>query len=188
VREHLGRLCPDALLTLDAAASKARATPLQAALVPAPPLDASHCHAPNASALAAAHQLPGDPELSTQCSTASPGHPASPWLAREFTATLDEVNGRIVRSGSVDPFVALRGLLPALDQLREGADPDQLRQSQILLGVELDRVAQREACALGTGSRGGRPGRFPLVSLDELFEAASVPRLACEQEIGGRSL
>ena len=39
VREHMGSLCPDALLALDAAAMRAKATIFEEALVPSPPQD-----------------------------------------------------------------------------------------------------------------------------------------------------
>jgi hypothetical protein len=188
VREHLGRLCPDALLALDACAVKAKATFFGESLVPTPAQDGAHRHAPYSDALEAARQLPGDAELSGTGARASPPHPAAPWLVREFTATLAGVNERIVRAGVSEPLIALRGMLPSMDQLREGADPGQLSQSSVLLGVELDRAAQREANTAGARMGLGRSGRFPLASLDELVEAAMTPRLVCEQEIGGRSL
>jgi hypothetical protein len=188
VREHIGLLCPDALLALDAAAVRAKATFFGESLVPSPAQDGSHRHAPAADALEADRQLPCDAELSGVGPRPAPAHPAAPWLVREFTAMLANVNERIVRSGAADPLTALRGMIPALDHLSEGADPVQLNQSHLLLGVELDRAAQREAGTSLSRTSLGMAGRFPLTSLDELFEAAQAPRLACEPEIGGRSL
>jgi hypothetical protein len=188
VREHIGRLCPDALLALDGAAARAKATFFGEALVPSPTLDGAHRHAPTSDALEAARQLPGDAELSGIGAQASAAPPAAGWLVREFTAALAGVNERIVRAGAADPLTALRGLIPSLDQLSVGADPEQLSQSRLLLEVELDRAAQREAGVSHADMGAARAGRFQLASLDELFEAAASPRLAREHEIGGRSL
>lgn len=189
VREHVGRVCPESLAALDAAAARAKATLLDSAVFPAPPLDAAHCHAPLTESFEAGPQLPADPELVAGPQTA-PGRPPSGWLARQFERTLGEVNERIARSGTDEPLAPYRRMLATIDGLAEGADPEQLRQSELLLGVELDRRARQVAPDTGPGW-GRRPGGMEerrLVSLEELFEHASLPRLACEQEIGGRSL
>jgi len=189
VREHVGRICPESLAALDAEAARARATLLDAAVLPAPQLDAAHCHAPLKESFEAGMQMPADPELAAAVHAAA-GRPPSGWLAREFERTLGETNERIARRGSDEPLAPYRRMLATIDGLAEGADPEQLRQSELLLGVELDRRARQVAPGTGAGW-GLRPhGReaHRLVSLEELFERASLPRLVCEQEIGGRSL
>jgi hypothetical protein len=79
-------------------------------------------------------------------------------------------------------------MLATIDGLSEGADPEQLRQSAVLLGVELERMARGIADDAAWSRRHGRGDRVPLATLDELFETAEPTRMACEQEIGGRSL
>jgi hypothetical protein len=187
VREHLGRQCPDALLALDAAAARARAALFDESLVPAPPVDAAHWHAPRAEALEARQQLPCDPELATTPVAAAPDPRAMGWLAREFEATIAEVNERICRAGPHDPVLSLRSILPELDQSCAGAEPGQVRESRALIGVELDLIARREPAAMRLERAPGILPRFPLPSLGDIFERAIVPRMACEQEIGGRS-
>ncbi|HEY5228859.1 MAG TPA: hypothetical protein VIJ19_09965, partial [Opitutaceae bacterium] len=184
VREHLARHCPGSLSTLDAAARRAKAEPFAEVLVPAPRLDASHIHAPSAETLISAHQRPCDPELQT-LEFPSPAQGLSlAWLAREFTSTLADVNERIVRSGTDDRVIALRSVLPVIDQLGLGADGPQLSQAATLLRVELERAQQNELHP----DAPARSGRFPLASLDDLFEQACTPRLSLGHEIGGRSL
>ena len=155
VREHLSHHCPGALEMLDRAALRARATPLESAIFPTPPLDPAHCHAPCAESLGAAGQLPDDPELGA-CRPRIGAEAAAPaWLVREFGETLLEVNERNVRFGPDDPLVSLRGVLATIDHLTQGADPGQLRQSELLLGAD--------PRARGAGEPGrppqGRPSR-----------------------------
>jgi hypothetical protein len=188
VREHLTHYCPASLELLDHAARRAKATPFESALFPTPPLDPAHFHGPAIESLDASHQLPGDPELGAASARARPEPAASEWLAREFDATLREVNERIVSVGPEDPLVALRGMLGRIDHLVEGADPEQLRQSEVLLGIELDRRARETSIGSPRAGLSGRGHRVALASLDDLFEDAARPRLVCEQEIGGRSL
>jgi hypothetical protein len=187
VREHLGLYCPGSLAALDAAAARAKAVPCESSLFPTPALDPAHRHAPAAEMLEAADQHSSDPELGAPGAPAIQPAAASPWLAREFEETLAEVHERIVRVGPDDPLVGLRRLLGTIDHLTEGADAEQLRQSELLLGVELGLRERREA---GAGARdlAPRASRIPLATLEELFEAASHAPLVREREIGGRSL
>ena len=189
VREHVGRVCPESLATLDAAAARAKATLLGSAVFPAPALDAAHCHAPLTESFEAGMQHPLDPELVAGAQEA-PGRPSSGWLVREFVRTLGDLNARIARRGTDEPLAPYRRMLAAIDGLSEGASPEQLRQSELLLGVELDRRARQVAPDVDAewGRRPGGRQAHRLVSLEELFENASLPRLTCEQEIGGRSL
>jgi hypothetical protein len=187
VREHMCRVCPEDLALLDAAAARARAVPCESAIFSAPPLDPAHWHAPTVEAFEAGNQLPVDPELGSCCAPAPPERATSVWLVREFEETLREVNDRLVRIGLDDPLVSLRHVLARIDRLSDGVDPDQLRQSALFLGLELDR---RERTYANKAERGhfGREDRVPLASLDELFEHSAAEPLACEREIGGRSL
>jgi hypothetical protein len=188
VREHLAHHCPGSLEMLDRAAVRARATPLDSAVFPTPPLDRAHCHAPGADCLGAPVQLPDDPELGA-ARTGGPEEEAAPaWLVRDFSDTLLEVNERNVRFGPGDPLVALRELLPTIDQLSHGADPSQLRQSQLLIGAELGRGRRDGAAGLPRGGRPRAADRAPLTPLEEILGEAAAMRTACEQEIGGRSL
>jgi len=98
------------------------------------------------------------------------------------------VNERIVSVGPRDPLVSLRGILASIDQLSGGADREQLRQSDALLGVELERSGRGAPIGAPWEGPPGRGHRVPLASLEDLFEDAAIPRMACEQEIGGRSL
>ena len=184
VRSHLALYCPEALAGLDAAAVRARAVVSDSALFPAPPLDPAHAHAPLHASLEASLQSPTDPELGAACRPPQAEQAPSAWLAGQFEKALEEVHERLARSGPGDPLVGLRGMLAALDHLPRGADPDQLRQSELFLGVELDR---RERQLAGEGTQVSRD-RASLVSLDELFENACMERAVCEQEIGGRCL
>jgi hypothetical protein len=188
VREHLSHCCPGSLELLDAAARRARATPIESPIFPTPQADSAHWHAPRLGSLCAESQQPADPELGAPRAggAAEPSAPA--WLVREFGATLLEVNERNVRFGPDDPLVSLRGMLAGMDQLSHGADPGQLRQAELLLGAELERRAKVACVEAAPSRRQGFPDRAPLASLDELLEEAAVPRLVCEQEIGGRSL
>ena len=188
VREHLSRLCPGALARIDAAAALSGAGAAAAAVFPSPRLDHSHCHAPELEAVEARAQAPSDPELGTGPGPEIPAVAASPWLALEFQRTLDEVNERLVRAGPADPLVSLRALLPRLDNLTEGADPDQLRQSGLFLGAELERHARQRGVGALEDRPPARAGRGWLPSLEELIESAQPARVACEREIGGRSL
>jgi hypothetical protein len=183
VREHLGRLCPDALARIDAAASRAGAVAVAAAVFPAPPLDCSHCHAPDISALGSQCQSPADPELGAGATPAAAAGAPYSWLAHEFPRTLLEVDERLVRAGPSDPLVSLRSILAEIDLLAGAADRGQLMQSAAFLGVELERRERQHEAR----SRGGR-WRGELASLDEIFERAQAPQLACERGIGGRSL
>ena len=186
VRRHLSQSCPRDLAHLDEAAASARREPYEAPLFCAPQLDAAHCHAPAIEAFTAADQQPCDPELGAGC--AEPGPAASAWLSQEFSRTLREVNDRLVQVGPDDPLVALRGVLLTIDQLADGAGPDQLGESARFLGLELDRLSRQHEAADRRPPPGGRWDRVPLASLDELFEGAAVAPLACERELGGRSL
>ena len=188
VREHLGRTCPAELALLDAAAARAKAVPCEAAIFPAPPLDPAHGHAPTIEALEAGNQLPGDAELGAGRARGTPAGVASIWLVREFEETLREVNDRLVRFGLDDPLVSLRSILAKIDHVAEGADPEQLRQSALFLGAELDRRARQMADDVDMGMLAGRADRVPLASIDDLFEGPAFAHLACEREIGGRSL
>jgi hypothetical protein len=188
VREHLGHYCPGSLEQLDRAALRARATPLESPVFPTPQLDLAHCHAPVVASLEAANQLPLDPDLGATRPQERIHEPAPLWLAREFDRTLREVNERIVSVGAGDPLVSLRGIFPRIDHISEGADPARLRQSELLLGVELDR-RERDAAEEAAWERRPVLGhRAGLSSLEDLFQEAAIPRLACEQEIGGHSL
>jgi hypothetical protein len=188
VREHLSHYCPGSLELLDRTALRAKAAPIEAALFPTPPLDSAHWHAPAIEFMDAVNQLPTDAELGVSRTGGQIEHTAPAWLAREFEKTLLEVNERIVRSGPDDPLVELRGMLATIDNISEGADPSQLKNSALLISAELERKAKdapEDALWDGRQRRAERP---PLVSLEELFEDAALPRLVCEQEIGGRSL
>jgi len=188
VREHLGRSCPGELALLDSAAARARAIPSGSAIFSTPPLDPAHWHAPMIEALEAGNQLPVDPELGAGCARGGPERAESLWLVREFEETLREVNDRLVHVGPDDPLVSLRRILPIIYQLSQAADPDQLRQSALFLGLELDRRARQfEKGPLDT-RHAGRADRVPLASLDDLFERSALAQLACEREIGGRGL
>ncbi len=187
VREHLSHYCPGSLELLDRCARRARADIFDAALFPVPGLDPAHVHAPGIDLPEPASQMPCDPELGVLPAPERPGDCASRGLALEFAATLGEVNERIVLAGPRDPLVALKGILSRIDQLDEVADREQLRQSERLLASGLG--AREPAAAESVAEeRPARAHRVPLASLEDLFEEAAVPRLACEQEIGGRSL
>ncbi len=188
VREHLSHYCPGSLELLDRSALRAKADIFESALFPGPELDPAHCHAPSIESLEAANQLPGDPELGAPSARERTEAGISGQLAREFDATLREVNERIVSVGPRDPLVSLRRILATIDHLVEGADREQLRQSRILLGVELERTERDTAVGGPCEGRTGPGHRVALASLDDLFENAADSRLACEQEIGGRSL
>jgi hypothetical protein len=188
VREHLSHYCPGSLEQLDKCARRAKADIFESPVFPSPQLDRAHCHAPCAESLEAAHQMPCDAELGATPPGARIEAGGSERLAREFDATLREVNERIVSVGPEDPLVSLRRLLATIDHVPAGADQEQLRQSGALLEVELER---RESHGADEPARERRPGighRVPLASLDDLFAEASIPRPECEQEIGGRSL
>ena len=188
VRDHMSRSCPRDLALLDATAARARAVPYESAIFSTPQLDPAHCHAPSIEALDACNQLPCDPELGAGCAHVQSGRAASAWLADEFAHTLREVNDRLVHVGLDDPLLALRGMLATIDQLPVGADPEQLRQSGRYLGIELDRRVTQLDCGAELDRRAGRADRIPLASLDELFERTELAQLACEREMGGRSL
>jgi hypothetical protein len=182
VREHLMHYCPASLEMLDREALRAKAAPIEASIFPAPPLDPAHVHSPVFESIDAPGQLPCDPELSAAPTGWRPDPVSHEWLAREFSETLNEVNERIVRSGPSDPLVSLRRLLASVDNLPEGASREQLRQSEALIGAVLEQREREEAPGHPWERRPG------LTSLDDLFEEASHPRVACEHEIGGRSL
>lgn len=188
VREHLDRTCPRELALLDTAAASARAVRSGITVFSTPPLDPAHCHAPRIEALEAGIQLPADPELGAGCAPGRPESLASAWLVREFEDTLRQVNDRLVRVGLGDPLVSLRSLLPRIDHLSEGADPDQLRQSALFLSLELDRRAKQFSEHPGIDRHDGRRDRVPLASLDDLFDSTALALSACERDIGGRGL
>jgi hypothetical protein len=185
---HIRRACPAELALLDTAAARARATPFDSAIFPTPPLDPAHCHAPSSEALDAGNQLPADPELGAVRAQGASGPATSAWLAREFGETLREVNDRLVHVGPADPLVSLGGILARIDHLSEAADPAQLGQSALFLGMELDRREQQLGNAAARGMQAVRPDRVPLASLDRLFENSETASMACEREVGGRSL
>jgi hypothetical protein len=188
VREHLSHYCPGPLEMLDRAALRARAEPIESAIFPTPTLDPAHCHAPGIESLAASNQLPTDPELGAARAPGGNEEAAPAWLVREFGETLMEVNERNVRFGPGDPLVSLRGMLATIDQLSQGADPEQLRQSELLLGADHERRAKDAALEAPWGRRPGIADRGPLASLEDLLEDVAMPRLVCEREIRGRSL
>jgi hypothetical protein len=188
VREHLSHYCPAALEAVDAAATRAQAVACGSSIFPSPALDSAHCHAPCGEHLGAGVQAPTDPELGASPSPSRPERPASASLVREFERTLGEVNERLVRAGPDDPLVSLRHMLASIDHIAEGAEPAQLRQAELLLDAELDRRSGRAEPVAPERALSERAPRVPLVSLERLFEDAAVPRLVCEQEIGGRSL
>ncbi len=182
VRQHLRNYCPGELAELDATAARAKAVPLQAAIFAAPALDPSHAHAPVAEELEAACQLPGDAELGVGFALREPARATSSWLVREFERSLAEVNDRLVRSGPGEPLAALRATLATSDHLAQGADPDQVRQSVVLLDLELDRRANLPIRDIG---RGRILGRLPPY---ELTECATAAHRVGEREFGGRTL
>jgi len=187
VREHLSGCCPDALAGIDAAALQARAVVSESAIFPTPPLDPAHRHAPDA--LEAGCQMPTDPELGA--SHAPPDgadRAASQWLASEFTETLRDVNQRLLRVGPGDTLAPFRGLIAAIDNQPLGAEPEQLRQSALFLGAEIERMEKRPAIATEIGWRPGRADSRSLSSLDELFASACMERAQAGHGIGGRSL
>jgi TrwC relaxase len=188
VREHLSHYCPGSLEQLDRTALRAKATPLESPLFPTPQLDPAHCHAPRVESLDAPNQLPIDPDLGAARLPEENHFGVPSWLAHEFMETLAEVNERIVSVGADDPLVALRGIFARIDHLTEGAEPSRLRQSDILLWTELDG-RDRDASAEAAWERPpGLGHRERLAPLEELFQNAGIPRLACEREIGGHSL
>jgi hypothetical protein len=188
VREHLGRACRGELAQLDAAAARAHALPIDSAVFANPAQDAAHRHAPGTEDLEARPQMPTDSELE-----ADPGRRQSPptppaWFVREFNETLADVNERLARVGPDDPLVSLRQMLNRIDNMAEGASPEQLEQAALFVGGELERrsrLPERPGEAHGPALRGDR---MPLPSLDELFEGAFVAELGAGREIGGRSL
>ena len=182
VREHLRSYCPGELAVLDATAARAQAVPLQTAIFAAPALDAAHAHAPVADEFQAACQLPTDPELGAGFSLREPTRTTSIWLVREFERALSAVNDRLVRSGPGEPLAALRATLAASDHLAQGADPDQLRQSVVLLDLELDRRANLPDRAIRRSRSLG-----PLAP-DDLVACAAAPLRVGERELGGRTL
>jgi hypothetical protein len=188
VREHLSHCCPGSLDLLDDAARRARATPIESPIFPTPQIDSAHCHAPSVESLLAANQMPSDPELGAPRTARGSEAAAPAWLVREFRETLLEVNERNVRFGPDDPLVSLRGMLAEIDQLSHGADPGQLRQAGLLIGEELERRSRGASPEPPRSRSLGFADRAPVASLEELLESAAVPRLVCEQEIGGRSL
>jgi hypothetical protein len=130
----------------------------------------------------AACQLPTDPELGAGFSLRETGRTTSIWLVRQFEQALAEVNDRLVRSGPGEPLAGLRATLAASDHLAQGADPDQLRQSVVLLDLELDRRANLPDRATG----GGRSPRH--LAPDDLAECAAAAYRVGEREFGGRTL
>jgi TrwC relaxase len=178
VREHLGRSCREELGQLDAAAARARAVPIDSAIFANPSLDGAHRHSPGTEALDAPLQMPADPELGAEPPRRGPARPAPAWLVREFEETLAEVNERVAHAGPDDPLIRLRLMLERIDNLSEGAGPQQLDQAALFVGAELGRRSQQAQ----------RGYRAPLPSLDELFEGSLVAEAVGGREIGGRSL
>jgi TrwC relaxase len=188
VREHLSHYCPGSLEQLDRTAARARAEPIESAIFPTPPLDPAHRHAPCAADIEAAHQLPCDPDLGGGRVRIDQEPLVPLWLARDFDATLRDVNERIVRAGPGDPLVSLRRIFPTIDHLSLGAEPAQLRQAAALLGVELERRSRDAGAEIPLRVEPARGDRPALASLESLFEELAAPGIACEREIGGRSL
>jgi hypothetical protein len=188
VRDCLRSRCPSALLLIDAAAARARATPYGASLYPTPPLDVAHRHAPSIDICDALAQSPCDPELSADFPGEANPAPALPWLVREFEATLAEVNERIARAGPGDPLVALRGLLATIDHLTEGASREQLAQSRALLEVELERRGRDSPERSPWGGHADYPARDRLVPLEQLFDEFLLPSRGHSHPMGGPSL
>jgi hypothetical protein len=183
VREHLWGQCPGALAQADAAARRARAEPLESAVLPSPRLDASHCHAPDIASLGARDQDPLDPELGEDPEIPGLGLPESPWVSQEFGRALAEVNERLRRPA--DSLAPLRELLASIDLAREGASAEQLVQAQRLLRVEVDR-------AVGRAPQRAAPEPGPWRA-EHPLDAGRRPRdhapvLGARMEIGGRSL
>jgi len=112
---------------------------------------------------------------------------ASIWLAREFERSLQEVHERLAVAGAGDPFIRLACLVDTIDQLREGASVDQLRQSRSLLEVELERRA-KEAPSRAERADTIALQRPRLVPLEQLFDNFVLSGRAPSHEIGGRSL
>ncbi|HXN35898.1 MAG TPA: hypothetical protein VN877_06980, partial [Opitutaceae bacterium] len=75
-----------------------------------------------------------------------------------------------------------------IDNLSEGASAQQLGRAALLLGVELGRRERQPVRSDAPAWPSAHGDRMPLPSLDELFEGFRVPEMACEREIGGRSL
>jgi hypothetical protein len=188
VREHLSHYCPSSLELLDRAAVRARATPIESAIFPTPPQDPAHIHAPSIESLGAASQQPDAPELGAMFAGSTTEPSASEWLAREFNAALREVNERIVSAGPGDPLGPHRRMLAQIDHLPEAAGPEQLRQAELLIGVELERRDRDAEIEAARDASRGRGHRVALASLGDLFTDAALSHPACEQEIGGRSL
>jgi hypothetical protein len=187
VREHLGRACREELALLDTEAARAHAVPIGCAVFANPAQDAAHRHAPATDSLEARHQLPTDPELGVHPGREAAARPAPAWAVREFEETLADVNARVAGAGADDPLIALRGMLSRIDNLAEGASPEQLEQAALFVGTELGRRSQLER-ALAMEGPSMRGDRRPLPSLDELFEGAFVAEAVGGREIGGRSL
>jgi hypothetical protein len=188
VRDCLRSRCPGALLLIDAAAARARATPYGASLYPTPPLDVAHRHAPSIEVRETLPQAPCDPELSTDRPGEAGPSPAPAWLVRDFEATLAEVNERIAWAGPGDPLVALRGLLATIDNLPEGASVEQLDQSRALLEVELERRGRDFPEKAPWGGQADYPSRDRLVPLEQLFDDFLLPGRGHGHTMGGPSL
>ena len=188
VREHLGHACEGELAQLDAAAARAHAVRFETAVFAAPSIDPAHRHAPEIDALEAPVQMPTDPELGAETGIGREAGPAPAWIVREFEETLADVNERIARAGPDDPLVPLRLMLRTIDNLSEGASAQQLGRAALLLGVELGRRERQPVRSDAPAWPSAHGDRMPLPSLDELFEGFRVPEMACEREIGGRSL
>lgn len=187
VREYLRSHCPSALAQIDGAAARAKASPYGAALFPIPARDPAHIHAPSLASVEGPLQSGQAPELGSGWPAPAAAPPASVWLAREFERTLREVHEHLAVSGPGDPFVRLASLVDAIDQLREGASVDQLRQSRSLLEVELERRA-KEAPSRAERADTVVLQRPRLVPLEQLFDNFVLSGRAPSHEIGGRSL
>ena len=188
VREHLGRSCGGELEQLDAAAARAHAVPIDSAVFANPARDAAHRHSPWTGALEARHQMPTDPELGAEPDRGEASRPAPDWIVREFEETLADVNARLAVAGPDDPLIRLRQMLGRIDNLAEGASPEQLEQAALFVGAELGRRSQVPERAGAYDGPPVRGDRGPLPSLDELFEGALVAEAVAGREIGGRSL
>jgi hypothetical protein len=79
-------------------------------------------------------------------------------------------------------------MLNRIDNLAEGARPEQLDQAALFVEGELRRRSQQAERAVALDGQRLRGDRGPLLSLDELYEGALVAEAVGGREIGGRSL
>ena len=141
VRDHLGRHCPEGLAALDAAAAAARAEPLGGRIFPCPPPDAAHGHGLVRAERAAEPEILAAPHLD---GAADPG----PWLADAFALELARLHAFMSRGPWERRGADLAEALARLDRAGPVAGPQQARQVDLLLGVEIER---RGRAILGCG-------------------------------------